>query len=573
MQQLLLVLKKCNKIFIGLLLISSMQIASAELDLKQQKLILDSLSKAVSTYENEDLEISKYDQGLLENYSINNYSEKFAGGEKGYRTFGTYSVSKIPECCEPDLYFNIFGEVHYQTQNQIIQAATDEVGYFFESSFIDNYSSGGSDNIAQATKERSKLQEVYDEQTEIITTTNVAILKSKASEIFANDSTLDSNFDLLTDLKEIESLLFGVNTPWETFSIPSINQDQLSTPTNFDTSLQESDLNEVVEDLNDDVNPDIQPENQQEPIQEASENQDENLDSDQDEQDFTPDQCGVSPAVQEKLQELANPITSDSDLDSNSNSSSSATNDSSSEDLEPNNQSSQSLSNPFQLPSFDASNPLYPSFQCYTGSDVVYSSIGDPSQRLCFYVKEIRQDLRFLTPTNVCTNCIFSQMYDELLDTNDKNLIPNKLTGNYFEPPICKKDLLNKINSVNFNFIARPIFNLSSPYKAIAQIDPAKISQKFRAAKVQAPPIDFSNTGNFIEVVQDIQEYQKRALKSQIDTDLTLSLEESSATQNSVNTQLKERMGLFNKNLKSLQDSIFSINETAKLFRSKPKCQ
>ena len=572
MQQLLLVLKKFNKIFIGLLLISSMQIASAEIDLKQQKLILDSLSKAVSTYENEDLNVSKYDQGLLENYSINNYSEKYAGGENGYRTFGTYSVNKIPECCEPDLYLHIFGEIHYQTQNQIIEAATQEVGYFFESSFIDNYSSGGSDDIATATKERSKLQEVYDEQTEIIATTNSAILKSKASEIFANDSTLDSNFDLLTDLKEIESLLFGVNTPWETFSIPPINQDQLSNPTNVNTSLQESDLNEVIDDLNDDINPDIQPPNEQE-----VKNQENDIDLNEAQQDFTPDQCGVSPVVQEKLQELANPSISNNDStiisSPDNNNSSLPINNSDSEDLEPNNQSSQALNNPNQLPSFNASNPLYPSFQCYTGSDVVYSSIGDPSQRLCFYVKEIRQDLRFLTPTNSCTNCIFSQMYDELLDTNDKNLIPNKLTGNYFEPPICKKDLLNKINSINVNFIAKPIFNLSSPYKAISQIDPSKISQKFRAAKVKTPPIDFSNTGNFIEVVQDIQEYQRQALRSQIDTDLNLRLEESSSTQNSVNTQLKERMGLFNKNLKSLQDSIFSINETAKLFRSKPKCQ
>ena len=84
-----------------------------------------------------------------------------------------------------------------------------------------------------------------------------AILKSKAFEIFANESTFDSNFDLLEDLKEIEALLFGDNVPWETFQIPEPNQDQTSSPTNYDLNLEESDIDEVIEELEDDVNPEI----------------------------------------------------------------------------------------------------------------------------------------------------------------------------------------------------------------------------------------------------------------------------------------------------------------------------
>ena len=564
MRQLLHVLNKCKTIIFGLVFLVSMPLANAELDLKVQMQILDALSTAVANFEDEEKGITKYHFGELKKYKIDSYKEYFAGGEKGYRfRTNSNSVSQPPGCCEPDLYVHIFGEVHYQTQEEIIDAATQEVGYWFESSFIENFSSGGSDDIKEASQERDKLQAVYDEQKALITNSNAAILKSKAFEIFANDSTFDSNFDLLEDLKDIEKLLFGDNVPWETFQIPLPNQDQTSSPTNYDLNLEESDIDEVIDELEDDVNNDIPSNQNQEEMQEEVQ------DNQEAPQDFTPDQCGVSPNLQESLERFSINQDDPSDQeDSNE----------TDESEEPEQTPEQDDQNPevavdFTLPSFSSSNPLFPEFECYTGSDVIYSTIGRPEQRFCFYIKEVRQNLRLLTPSNNCTNCIFDSMQEKLLDTNDRNLIPQKLTGNYFEPPICKKDLLKKINSTNFSFVAKSIFSLSSPQKGIQEISPSEISQRYRATKVEAPPIEFSNAGNYLEVVQEIEEYQRELVRRDIDRRLALGMEETSSTQNSVNAQLKERMELFNKNLKTMQDSIFSLNETAKLFLSKPKCQ
>jgi len=557
MQQLLLVLKKYKIIIFGLIFILNLPYASAELDLKQEMNLLNALSDAVANFEDEEQGITKYFFGALKNYEIDSYNEYYAGGMEGYNTSNN-SISNPPECCEPDLYLHVFGEVHYQTQQEILDAATDEAGYWFESSFIENFSSPAATTIDEATVERNRIENIYNEQKQIITATNSAILKSKAFEIFANESTFDSNFDLLEDLKEIEALLFGDNVPWETFQIPEPNQDQTSSPTNYDLNLEESDIDEVIDELEDDVNPEISNQSEEEPQ--------EGLNQDAP-QDFTPDQCGVSPNLQESLQEFSNNQDEASNQDGTDQATEPESEEEEQEDQNP------EVPIDFSLPTFSSANPLFPEFECYTGSDVIYSTIGRPEQRFCFYIKEVRQNLRFLTPSNNCTNCIFDSMQEELTNTNERNLIPQKLTGNYFEPPICKKDLLKKINSTNFSFVAKSIFSLSSPQKGIQEITPSDISQRYRATKVEAPEIEFSNADNYLEIIQDIEEYQRDLVRRDVDRRLTLSLEETSSTQNSVNAQLKERMELFNKNLKTMQDSIFSLNETAKLFLSKPKCQ
>ena len=556
MQQLLRALKKYTIITIGLLIFLCIPIAKAELDLGQQNQIMEALSDALANYENEELDLDEYSYGALSNYNIENYSERLAGGFGGYSFNSRRSgVNSIPPCCEPDLYLSIFGEIHYKTNQEILDAATDQVGYWFESTFIENFTSKAS--VGEAVKEREKLKKVYEDQKEVITISNKAILKSKAFEIFANESTLDSNFDLLDDLKDIENLLFGDNIPWETFQIPELNQDSLSSPTNHDTNLEETDIDEVVEELRDDIN-----------TENPTPDDVSQTDLTQPEvQDFTPDQCGVSP-------NLANELEAHSPNNQNDSDSGDAFQRSPEEDSqEDESDDIPSLNVGLNLPNFANGNPLFPEFTCYSGSDVIYSTVGQPGQRFCFYIKEVRQDLRWLTPSNNCTNCIFDSMNEKFIETNDKNLIPQKLTGNYFEPPVCKKDILNKINSTNVNFIAKSLFSLSSAQKAIQEINPSKMSQKFRATKVESPAIDFSNADNFLEVLEDIQDFQASMVQTQIDQQLNLSLEETTATENSVNSQLLERIELFNKNLKSLQDSIFSIKETSKLFLSKPKCQ
>ncbi|MBI95679.1 hypothetical protein CL656_00820 [bacterium] len=532
----------------------------AEIDLKVQNQIMQFLSEAVANYEKEDLNLTKYSYGALSKYDIESYSERLAGGREGYAFNPRRSgVNSIPPCCEPDLYLSIFGEIHYKTNQEILDAATDQVGYVFESSFIENFSSR--ETAKEAVNERLKLEKVYNEQKELITISNAAILKSKAFEIFANDSTLDSNFDLLEDLKDIENLLFGGNIPWETFQIPPLNQDSLSAPTNHDTNLEETDIDEVVEELKDDINPEIPTQN--------LDNDDSQTDLPVDEvQDFTPDQCGVSPNLASELESHSSNNQNDSDSTDDF-----LGNEEGDDPQEENTNESPSLNIGMNLPTFTNANPLFPEFECYSGSDVVYSTVGQPGQRFCFYIKEVRQNLRWLTPSNNCTNCIFDSMNEKFVETNDKNLIPQKLTGNYFEPPICKKEVLKKINSTNINFIAKSLFSLSSPQKGIQEISPAEISKRFKASKIESPQIDFTNTDNFLEVVRDIQDYQQRIVEAQVDQQLKLSLEEKTATANSVNAQLLERIELFNKNLKSLQDSIFSIKETSKLFLSKPKCQ
>jgi len=559
MQQQLRALKKFTTITIGLLIFLSIPIAKAELDLAVKNQVLEALSDAVANYENEKLDLDNDSYGSLKKYNIEKYSEKLAGGMKGYSFNSTNSVYSVPDCCEPDLYLSIFGEIHYKTNQEILDAATDQVGYWFESTFIENFTSKST--VGEAVAERQKLEKVYEDQKEVISITNKAIIKSKAFEIFANDSTLDSNFDLLEDLKDIENLLFGDNVPWETFQIPELNQESLSSPTNHDTNLEETDIDEVVEDLKDDINPDIRSSD--------TDNSDKQEDLPSGEvQDFTPDQCGVSPNLANELESHSSNNQNDPDSEG----------DFPGGQVDPDSQEDESDEDPnldigINLPSFTNSNPLFPEFTCYSGSDVIYSTVGTPEQRFCFYIKEVRQNLRWLTPSNNCTNCIFDSMNEKFIETNDKNLIPQKLTGNYFEPPICKKDLLNKINSSNINFIAKSLFSLSSPQKAIQEISPSDISKRFKATQVQAPEIDFSNANNFLEVLEDIQDFQSKIIEAQVDRQLKLSLEEKTATANSVNAQLLERMELFNKNLKSLQDSIFSIKETSKLFLSKPKCQ
>ncbi|MBT5346400.1 hypothetical protein HOJ01_03970 [bacterium] len=559
MQQQLRALKKFTTITIGLLIFLSIPIAKAELDLAVKNQVLEALSDAVANYENEKLDLDNDSYGSLKKYNIEKYSEKLAGGIKGYYFNSTNSVYSVPDCCEPDLYLSIFGEIHYKTNQEILDAATDQVGYWFESTFIENFTSKST--VGEAVAERQKLEKVYEDQKEVISITNKAIIKSKAFEIFANDSTLDSNFDLLEDLKDIENLLFGDNVPWETFQIPELNQESLSSPTNHDTNLEETDIDEVVEDLKDDINPDIRSSD--------TDNSDKQEDLPLGEvQDFTPDQCGVSPNLANELESHSSNNQNDPDSEGNFPGG----------QVDPDSQEDESDEDPnldigINLPSFTNSNPLFPEFTCYSGSDVIYSTVGTPEQRFCFYIKEVRQNLRWLTPSNNCTNCIFDSMNEKFIETNDKNLIPQKLTGNYFEPPICKKDLLNKINSSNINFIAKSLFSLSSPQKAIQEISPSDISKRFKATQVPAPEIDFSNANNFLEVLEDIQDFQSKIIEAQVDRQLKLSLEEKTATANSVNAQLLERMELFNKNLKSLQDSIFSIKETSKLFLSKPKCQ
>lgn len=555
MQQLLRVLKKSTLLIFGLFLCISIPSANAELDLRVQQEIMDAISVGVARYEDESQDISKYDQGLLENYGLDAYDETHIG--EPYIYLNGRDLYEIPECCEPDLYFNIFAEIHYNTNQEILDAASDEAGYYFESSFIENFTSQSS--VPEALKERQRLDKIYNEQKEIITITNRHMLRTKAFEIYANESTMDSNFDLIDDLLEIESLLFGSNIPWSTFQFPAPNQDTISQPVNLDPNYQESDIDEVIEDIQDDVNNEIptDPDNPENPNN-----------SNAPVQDFTPDQCGVTPQVAQALESQNNLQGANQDP---SNSSDQAQPPQNQEEEEQSDRPSRNSN--ISLPTFGFSNPNTSIFECYTGNDVVFSTIGDETKPFCFYIKEVRQPLTLQTANNTCTNCLLEGMAQEFQKTNDSNLIPQKLTGNYFELPFCKKDILNKINSVNIDFIARPIFQISSPNKAIEDINPAKMAQNYRSIKRIPPPINFSDADNFIEVVNQIQELQQAQVQELVDRDLKFTLENESSTQTTVVSQISDRMELFNKNLKSLNDIIFAIKDTAKLFLSKPVCQ
>ena len=528
-------------------------------DVARQQEILEAISQGVAHYSDDNF--ANTDQGLLSNYDISSFMDRPPSANANFDGSGgnnrrNQSLYAKPACCQADLYYHIFNELNFKL-NETVMEFTLQSANISEAEFL-SYTPGSDQSRQEQTSadyvnKRRQYTQIYDDKKSLVGTTRKQALKSIAFEIFANNSTWDSSFDLLEDLEDIESLLFGENIPWDFFDLPEDSRSP---------GQQIVDLNPDLSELEDDIaQEDLQEQRFEETLSELQvpDPASEEL------QDIDPNQCGIGDELLDQLNppdpslEQA-PVLSTSQLPLE-------------QEDHRRDPSSLGLSNPDPLGDIAAG--FVADFQCYDGSDVIYSIVGQPKQRYCFYVREVREAIGLETPNSRCTLCSVNRIQKEYAKTVEKPLVTRKVVGHYLEPPFCKNQILDKLKSVDILFVAKPLFPLDSPYKELAKILPARSAQKVadqQREKATLPEIYDSGTP-YAEIIEDLQKQTQEQSKRKIQSSIAIATDNLNKTQVGVMAQLAQRMELFNSNLDSLNDTLESMRDLSKAIQSKPKCQ
>lgn len=262
------------------------------------------------------------------------------------------------------------------------------------------------------------------------------------TEIFANDDVSDSGFDLITDLDKIEDILFGLST------IERMNFAYANTTTSLSSDNDEwnqdsdstgsSDNNTAKTTGSEDTDNDDTDEDDSQVDEENAETQNTTNDSSSagvsrtasPNESLDPHACSESVS---ELTALVDSVLSEKNAD-----------DSDNEKVSREASVSGSLTSDSSTSTPDASAPS--GYKDSDGADINLSKPTDWTGALSgcsdFFCLEItmENEARSVFPDDEnCISCHVGSINDNLYDTLSQNLLPSKVTGNLFEPPLCKK--------------------------------------------------------------------------------------------------------------------------------------
>lgn len=344
----------------------------------------------------------------------------------------------------------------YEGMSLVTNYSTQELESIFEYNNLQPFLATESD-LYQIQSLQNKYQELlnlYQQEKDFFT--NLAQLKQKTAiyEIFVDGNTQNSGFDLIADLNQIEQKLFLSNQPrsiqynnrnnfWNQFNSEPIltNLQPVSAfvYSEFTSSLdqdQSSNSNTTSQDNTDTPN---QP--NRDPI---------NLDPTPEYQFPTLQYgavCEIDPKLKQELDIYADQQATNSANQSDQNTTTDAN--PSPTQAEGSNSSSNNSSNPV-VPATQSS-PFNPSnFQLNQSC---------PADQIFCFTQEIKYnqvDLIYPQGSTDCIGCTINRLNQSLQTLLDNGVLPQKITGNFGEPAICKQGSVGKI-ALNLNLIPKPL--------------------------------------------------------------------------------------------------------------------
>lgn len=327
-----------------------------------------------------------------------------------------FSEISFEEGEDPNIYMILFNEIEVEAENR---AQTNLI--------TQGYTSKDLDGIIQGQNTQANLAERYNREKDFFRLLAEQSNETLALELFSNGSTADAEFDLLTDLNEIEALLFQHNQ--ESQFGPSLSSYSNPTRTLNDTLAFEQ---------NTDNNTDNQPNNN-----------DTSSPNTPVEIDLPPAEvCQIDPEILDQLRDYNN-NNSNTDTDPNPD----ADGDSDS-DEQSGNTERKSLT------------PLLPREDDCEIDDI-----------FCFKIETIYRTEPAYFPPDDCVACIIEDIAAITQDLVSEPLTPHKVTGNLFEPNLCKEAFSESVINIRVNLVERPIFP-SDPLEELIELTPSDLVEE-----------------------------------------------------------------------------------------------
>ena len=436
----------------------------------------------------------------------------------------------------PDMYMHILSMQLGQKDEIIYEQLAQDIGVS-TSDIRANFTSGKALDSKPAFA--SVLKKRLDKRLPEVSANVDMLLKQKldifATELFVNDNTDDSGFDLITDLRIIEDLLFGATQPLMLegqFADPgAISKFGVQPPSTGRSPEQSTSTAEPPSVL-------------QQPTQ-AELVQGEALEVAELDQVV----CPIDPDLTQQLRDFK--------LDQESQEPASESTEDSEEGPPDSNgtQDSQQEGTPATI-GFDK----YPSLDEECPEDKIF----------CFKKEKIMSTFGIQIPARVnCIECQFKIMSSELGKLLKNNLIPKKVVGNFGELPYCKEAFSGSLLNFSFTILQKPM-NLSDPTQVIkdtsAQSAIPQIYNRESLTVTETPAIKQALKEQQ-EQIEKLELIVKRA--NQEYSKFTDQLTDMQKLYGTINS----RISLFNKSLASLTAAYKSFYSSLEALSKKGKCK
>lgn len=326
-----------------------------------------------------------------------------------------------------------------------------------------------SSSIENTQAEYLQIIQLYNQEKEFFR--NLARIRQEAAiyEIFTDDNSQNSGFDLITDLKNIEKKLFQEAAP-STISYASANRANFwsnynsqpfvsnLSPVNF-TSFTTANNFSTTTPIDSNNSPNLSQPSILEPTPIYQ---------------FPSIKYGSICQIDPEFKEEIDIFNSQNDTDSNA---------SSSEDTETDNSSDSQSNSDNPTPTSVATqvaNYIPQPFQVNFNNP----NQSCPADQVFCFTQELKYnqvDLIYPDGSD-CVSCIVNRLNKTLQTLLDNGVLPQKITGNFAEPPLCKQAAYGKIG-LNLNIFSRPILPEQASPSIIQNLNPSSVESSSNQQK------------------------------------------------------------------------------------------
>lgn len=391
-----------------------------------------------------------------------------------------------------------------------------------------------SDSIQTTQSRYRDLLELYEQEKDFFR--SLAKIRQEAAiyEIFTDNNSQNSGFDLLTDLNQIEEKLFQQGTP---NTISYSNRDRsnfwnqynsspfISTfaPVNFTSFSTSTPVQDPISNPTQTPTQPTTPDSEDEPTFQFPSLQYGSI-------------CQVDPEFKEEIDIFRSQNETDSQNNSQeSQIDSNNTNPIPSSPLPIQTQIANYSSTPFQI-NFNGSSQSCPADQvfCFT-------------QELKFN----QVDLIYPEGSD-CVSCIINRLNQNLQNLLDKGVLPQKITGNFGEPALCKQAAYGKIG-LNLNIFSKPIIPQQPDSSSIQGLNPSGYESLANQQK------SLSNSG--FSITEDSNTQRDLNLLSQTNTqEFITQFDQNLDTDFSKNSEVAQKIQAQQQHFDSLSEQINTLN-------------
>lgn len=452
-----------------------------------------------------------------------------------------------------NLYLTLYNEYHLQAQKNAVSGLMATEG--LKRSDAERFLNGDTsflnyDDPTELANRVRTLNENYQQEKQLFKSLAFLETQTLALELFANGKNSDSGFDLLDDLDRIEKILFAETAPSQFGDLAKKSNSSASILANSNLDLTSPNPNNPTPDLdsNQQENSSVQPPAPETPA--TNPNSPNGL------------ACPINPNLEAELSEFE-----DGELRSPSGGASPNSSETPGQNPE--------LSSQIGQIAFGSA----PNLKAFTPPDPKCPNGIVSTPNFCLRVEKViaKGGLKFTGEQN-CVACVIQKIKDITNELTSESLVPNKVTGNFGEPAICKNAALDAF-SLRISLVPQAA---RSDLEIIDHVQGATASNILTNSFVNIPPVTPEAAAAAAIAAADTtlsDVADATSLANQIqDADAAVATAASAISPQADSAslfinQLELRLNAFTQNFAVMREQIQTVQVTLNQVRNKKACQ